>query len=292
MERILAPITDIIRPFWVPISTQFPAPIKSLGASLVTPECYTLVIENLDLVTVPACTKLTISKAIGTAIIGASSIVKVPQILSLISSKSADGVSFSSYFLETLAYIITLAYNVRQGFPFSTYGETALILVQNIVVATLILQYSGKTAGAAAFVAGFAILATALFGNTGIIDDKILGYLMSATIPLGTLSKLPAIYTVYKNGGTGQLSRFSVLNYLLGSIARVFTTLAETNDTLILTGFVLGAALNSVLAAQTVYYWNAPASKGKKPEKSYELNESVGYSSGLPTNTGARNRKA
>src|SRR5690606_32636510 len=123
----------------------------------------TLVIENLDNRTVQACYKLNITKAIGTAIICASYIVKVPQILSILSSKSALGVYFSSYFLESLAYFIMLAYNVRQVFQFSIYGETALILVHNVVVATLILQYSGKPAGAAAFVAGFAILATALF---------------------------------------------------------------------------------------------------------------------------------
>jgi mannose-P-dolichol utilization defect protein 1 len=41
------------------------------------------------------------------------------------------------------------------------------------------------------------------------------------------------------------------------------------DDKLILYGFVAGFVLNAVLAAQMVYYWNAPPSakaKGKQPE--------------------------
>ena len=58
-----------------------------------------------------------------------------------------------------------------------------------------------------------------------------------------------------------------VFNYLLGSLARVFTTLQEVDDKLILYSFVAGFALNLVLALQMLYYWNAPSAKarGKKP---------------------------
>ena len=58
-----------------------------------------------------------------------------------------------------------------------------------------------------------------------------------------------------------------VFNYLLGSLSRIFTTLQEVDDKLILYGFVAGFALNAILAVQMVYYWNAPtkaAQTGKK----------------------------
>lgn len=58
-----------------------------------------------------------------------------------------------------------------------------------------------------------------------------------------------------------------VFNYLLGSLARVFTTLQEVDDKLILYGFVAGFALNLVLALQMVYYWNAPSAKAKGKQK-------------------------
>jgi mannose-P-dolichol utilization defect protein 1 len=45
--------------------------------------------------------------------------------------------------------------------------------------------------------------------------------------------------------------------------------LQEVDDKLILYGFIAGFALNAVLAAQMVYYWNAPTkkAKGKRKEK-------------------------
>lgn len=60
-----------------------------------------------------------------------------------------------------------------------------------------------------------------------------------------------------------------VFNYLAGSFARIFTTFQEVDDKLILYGFVAGFVLNCVLAAQMVYYWNAPSAKalGKRKEK-------------------------
>lgn len=60
-----------------------------------------------------------------------------------------------------------------------------------------------------------------------------------------------------------------VFNYLLGSLARVFTTLQEVDDKLILYSFVAGFALNLVLALQMLYYWNQPSAKalGKRKEK-------------------------
>jgi mannose-P-dolichol utilization defect protein 1 len=61
--------------------------------------------------------------------------------------------------------------------------------------------------------------------------------------------------------------RFQVINYLLGSLSRIFTTLQEVPDKLILGGFVAGFILNAVLASQLVYYWNAPTSRKTESKK-------------------------
>lgn len=59
----------------------------------------------------------------------------------------------------------------------------------------------------------------------------------------------------------------------MGSLSRIFTTLQEVDDKLILYGFVAGFALNAVLAVQMVYYWNSPQTAthakeiGEKPAK-------------------------
>ena len=200
---------DFIRSLLQPITHNLPAPVVSTGRTLLGPFCYKTLILDIDPFTSPDCLKLAISKALGIGIIGASSIVKVPQLLKLLNSQSAAGLSFLSYLLETSSYLISLSYNARHGFPFSTYGETALILVQNVVIAALVLKYSGQSAGAAAWVAGLAAAGAALF-REDVVNVKQLSWLQAGAGVLGVASKAPQIYTVWREGGTGQLSAFAV----------------------------------------------------------------------------------
>jgi mannose-P-dolichol utilization defect 1 len=75
-----------------------------------------------------------------------------------------------------------------------------------------------------------------------------------------------------------------VFNYLAGSLSRIFTTLQEVDDKLILYGFVSGFALNLVLALQMIYYWNAPSvkAKGKRKAAPIKAAESSATTSATP----------
>ncbi|KAI1384312.1 mannose-P-dolichol utilization defect 1 protein [Hypoxylon trugodes] len=276
-----------------PITNNLPAPIRDLGVSIIGDTCYKTLILELD-PTDSECLKLAVSKGLGIGIIGASSIVKVPQILKLVQSQSSSGVSFLSYLLETSSYLISLAYNFRNGFPFSTYGETALILGQNVIITVLVLNYSGRASIAALFVAALATSVVTLF-NGGILDMQTLSYLQAGAGVLGVASKIPQIAAIYQQGGTGQLSAFTVFNYLAGSLSRIFTTLQEVDDKLILYGFVAGFALNLVLAAQMIYYWNAPSAKARgKMKESVPVqasSQSTGVSSATPKSKGPTTRR-
>jgi mannose-P-dolichol utilization defect protein 1 len=221
--------------------------------------CYKTIVEDLN-VTDVECLKLVLSKGLGFGIVAGGSIVKVPQILKLISSGSGEGVSVLSYFLETAAFVITLAYNFRQGFPFSTYGETLFIVVQNVIILLLVLSFKKKFLTGLGVVLGLVGAYQALVGDSAVPFSKI-QFLQSLTIPIALGSKLPQIFAIHKNKSTGQLSAFAVFNYLLGSLARIYTTMTEVNDPLIFWGFLLSTVLNGVLVVQMIKYWNAPATK-------------------------------
>ena len=60
---------------------------------------------------------------------------------------------------------------------------------------------------------------------------------------------------------------FQVFNYVAGSLARVFTTLQEVNDPMMLYPTVAAFVLNLVIALQMVYYWNAPSKKVKGKQR-------------------------
>lgn len=201
-------VRDALQPVLQPITHNLPAPIRDLGVSLIGDKCYSSLVLDID-VADEGCLKLAVSKALGVGIVAASSVVKVPQIVNLVRSRSASGISFLSYLLETSSYLISLAYNVRNGFPFSTYGETALILGQNVVITVLVLNYSGRAGIAALFVAALAGAVGALF-TEGILDAKAMGVLQAGAGTLGVASKLPQILAIWQEGGTGQLSAFTV----------------------------------------------------------------------------------
>ena len=173
-------------------------------------ESLRLVREQLDVdLENTECLKLAISKALGIGIVGASAVVKVPQIIKLVQSRSASGISFLSYLLETSSYLISLAYNFRNRFPFSTYGETALVLGQNVIITVLVLNYSGRASMAALFVAVFAAAVATLFSE-GVLDMQKLSYLQVGGGMLSVASKVPQIVAIWQQGSTGQLSAFAV----------------------------------------------------------------------------------
>lgn len=200
-------IRDALTPL-KPLTAALPPPLVHLGESLLGPACYQTLILDLD-PTSRECLSLAVSKTLGVAIITASSIVKIPQLLKLLSSRSSAGVSFSSYLLETVAYTVGLAYNARHGFPFSTYGETALIAAQNVVIAVLVLQFAGRGGTAGVFVAGLAAAGYALFSER-LVGMDTLAWLQMAAGVVGVAAKVPQIWEVWRQGGTGQLSAFAV----------------------------------------------------------------------------------
>lgn len=74
-----------------------------------------------------------------------------------------------------------------------------------------------------------------------------------------------------------------MFNYLLGSLSRIFTTLQEVNDKIVLYGFVAGFSLNLILAGQMLYYWNAPTTTTKAKHHAKETNKTVPLAAKTPT---------
>jgi len=185
----------------------------------------------------PECSKLLLSKTIGVAIVAGGAFAKVPQIANIVNSSSAQGVSLSSYGMETAAYCINLAYNYRHRNPFNTYGETFFLTLQNFIVIYLILKYNKQNMLALVIAFLAAAFNLALHSNEYVNNSKMI-MLQAITIPLCLVSKVPQIYQNYKNCSTGTLSAITVFSYFLGSLARIYTTQQEVNDPLIMWGFI------------------------------------------------------
>lgn len=238
-----------------------PSILRSPLAALIGEECTVTLVDQLNLFE-PICLRYALSKGLGLGIVLGGCIVKLPQLFKILRSRSVAGISLASYVLEVLANAITIAYNLRNGYAFTTYGEAVFIGVQNYVITLLILLLTGR--GPLGVVAGVLLAAFtyALFSTT-LVNEMLLSTLFGLTTPLVISSRIPQIYTIHMNKSTGQLSAFAVFNYFFGTAARLFTTLVEVDDSLVLMGNALATIANGVLMVQMLYYWNAPAPKDK-----------------------------
>ncbi|KXS17592.1 mannose-P-dolichol utilization defect 1 protein [Gonapodya prolifera JEL478] len=240
-------------------------PFEPILLPLVGEKCHTSLFKNVNLGDT-ACLKLFISKGLGVGLIVGGSIVKLPQILKIFSSGSVEGISYSSYILETIAFTISVAYNSRNDNPFTTYGEQVFLLAQNLIIIALILGYNAKYHQLGGVMLAFLAALFALFQPT-LAPPGLLGALQGLTILIGIASRVPQILSNYTNRSVGQLSSITILLISAGSVARVFTTLQEVNDPLLMVGAVVAAALNVVLASQCIAYPSGPP-KTKNAAKS------------------------
>nr|XP_019046931.1 mannose-P-dolichol utilization defect 1 [Kwoniella bestiolae CBS 10118]OCF25861.1 mannose-P-dolichol utilization defect 1 [Kwoniella bestiolae CBS 10118] len=266
------------------ITQNIPSFLRQPAEALIGEQCYDILVYNFDITHVE-CLKYALSKGLGLGIVVGGGIVKIPQILKIVGSGSARGLSLSAYILETASYAINLAYASRNRFPFSTYGENFFLTIQNVIITLLILFFSSPRGAVGGGSLGGPLSGKKVSGGNGNLGKVITGLvitvvsgvvlwsenlcppgmlalLQAATLPLSLISKAPQILSNHKHKSTGNLSAFAVFNALLGCLARLFTTKQEVDDPLIFWGFAGAAILNAVLALQMIVYWKNAGGEG------------------------------
>ncbi|KAJ3200107.1 hypothetical protein HDU83_007644 [Entophlyctis luteolus] len=240
---------------------------SSVLIPLVGDKCAVLLVDSVAALD-PAvlrtdCFTLLLSKTLGIAIVVGASIVKVPQIVKIASSRSAAGVSLISYVLETLSILFSLGYNVWKANPFSTYGESAFILAQNAIILLLLTVFSKKYVSLIGIATLFSAFSYLLFFSSHLPADVFIS-LQWASIVISTASKLPQIHANYSAGTTGQLSAITVALQFLGTAVRIFTTLREVKDQIVLVSYLISTVLNGILFAQVLLLGGKKTKKAAK----------------------------
>ncbi|KAL4420223.1 hypothetical protein ABPG77_011047 [Micractinium sp. CCAP 211/92] len=194
----------------------------------------------------------TLAVVVGWLVIAGSCIRSLPQILRILKNNSVKGLSLTSFSSELLCYIITVAYNLANGYAFSTFGDTAICAVQNVIIVALIFRLGSVRRGTqAALTAGLAATGWWLFSAR--CPPAVLTALQAGSVALLALGgRLPQILLNLRRGDSGELSLLSCALSLAGNLARVFTTLTLVGDPIILGSAALQAILNGILTWQTV----------------------------------------
>ena len=211
----------------------------------------------------PHCTQLLLRKILSLGIICGSALVKLPQLFKILLNQSVTGLSLIGHVLELVAATVAFIYNFRAGNPFMVYGETVFLSGQNALLVLLIGFYGRKTMQLLFFTAIYSVMVSTLLVPNYISDDQM-AILQAATIPITALSRLPQILQIWSTGSSGQLSSISLFLIMAGSLARLYTTLAEVKDPILLLGYASNAALNTILFLQVLLLSDKNKNKEKK----------------------------
>lgn len=197
-----------------------------------------------------SCFKILLSKFLSSGILLGSIAVKFPQILNIVNSKQATGLSPQSFYSEVSITISTVLYNYRQGYPFLSYGETVMVLIQNFILVLLLWKYM-KPLPSTRHISLIIGLFVAISVVCSYLPSEYLYLLPLINLPLLIYARVVQIYSNAKSRSTGQLSSITTGLTFLGSAARIFTTIQEVGwDFSLLSGYVVSTILSGTLLSQ------------------------------------------
>lgn len=230
----------------------------ALTTAIVPEPCYSRMFSGehaLD----NECYRVILAKLFGYAIVFTSALVKLPQIYVIAAERSVEGLSLAAISLELLAITFFSSYPVYMGYPFSSWGEAALLLVQVYIIATAVIYFRHGVALASTFASLYIVFIWLLMG--GRTPLVVLEVLQGFTMTTNTVSMAIVTYSNYLQQHTGQLSAVTTFLILAGAVVRIFTTIIETHDMILLLMSLTTALGNALIAAQLVYYWEATAKR-------------------------------
>ena len=201
------------------------------------------------------CISYLISKGLSIWIVLFSFTSKLPQILYMLNTKDMKGLSYISIYLDILSTLFYTMYPYHMGYPFLTYGEGLIILFQNFLIFFICWKYDTYQSADKNNMSFSLLLVSFLFlCYKGFFDEKIWKIIGSASTVLSMGSRITQIYTSYKSKSTGPLSTITYGLNMMGNAARIFTSLKETNDIIMVGGFVVSFVLNLIIFLQIIYY--------------------------------------
>ena len=201
------------------------------------------------------CISYLISKGLSIRIVLFSFTSKLPQILYMLNTKDMKGLSYISIYLDILSTLFYTMYPYHMGYPFLTYGEGLIILFQNFLIFFICWKYDTYQSADKNNMSFSLLLVSFLFlCYKGFFDEKIWKIIGSASTVLSMGSRITQIYTSYKSKSTGPLSTITYGLNMMGNAARIFTSLKETNDIIMVGGFVVSFVLNLIIFLQIIYY--------------------------------------
>jgi mannose-P-dolichol utilization defect 1 len=236
---------------------------QDLMSFFMTNQCYEKIFHEFNIE--PSCLKLVISKCLSYGILAGSFGLRLPQIIKILKAGSGAGLSVISEILMILSVFGSLSYGYYKNFPFSSFGESYFLYAQSNIVLLLCLFYSSNFLLIIISVTVFTALPGLLF--QGLLPVEVIMGFNGFSVVLAVVSKLIQAASNFQNGSTGNLSAITLLLQFGGCVARIFTNVQETGDFAMILQYTILTAVNGILVAQLLWYWNASIETNKLKNK-------------------------
>ncbi|XP_029170934.1 PQ-loop repeat-containing protein 3 [Nylanderia fulva] len=189
--------------------------------------------------------------------IGMCFVLKVPQILKLVSVKSADEMSTLGLFLELTSYTVMTSYNYTNGYSVLSYLEYPIILTQEYILIFLVLKYLNRINiwSFLCAVIYFALSASLLLE---IVPKIVLTLLAPMCTPISASSKVVQLLAILRAKNAESVSPLTWFISAFTNLTRVFTIWMDSADVLLLGNFIISVLLSSSIMFSALYYRSHP----------------------------------
>ncbi|XP_076650062.1 solute carrier family 66 member 3 [Halictus rubicundus] len=192
--------------------------------------------------------------------IGMCFILKIPQILNLLSAKSADQISIVGLLLELTSYTVMTSYNYTNGYSMLSYLEYPIILLQEYILIFLVLKYLNKINTFSMLFTGFYFVTSASFALQ-IIPKIVLTFLAPMCTPISVSSKIVQLLAILRAKNADTVSPITWFISAFTNLTRVFTIWMDSADSLLLGNFIISTLLSSSIMCTAIYYRMQPVKR-------------------------------
>ncbi|EFN61066.1 PQ loop repeat-containing protein 3 [Camponotus floridanus] len=189
--------------------------------------------------------------------IGMCFVLKIPQILKLLSVKSADEISTLGLFLELTSYTVMTSYNYTNGYSVLSYLEYPIILVQEYILIFLVLKYLNRL-NVWSFLCAVIYFMLSACLLLEIAPKIVLTFLAPMCTPISASSKIVQLLSILRARNAESVSPLTWFISAFTNLTRVFTIWMDSADVLLLGNFILSVLLSSSIMFSALYYRSRP----------------------------------
>ncbi|KAH9254748.1 hypothetical protein BASA82_000355 [Batrachochytrium salamandrivorans] len=203
-----------------------------------------------------ACLKLTLTKAVGYAIVLLSAVLKLPMIINVLKARSTIGLNTPSVALECVSQSLAVSAALKKQTPFGLWGESVIIFVQNVVLIALASKFASTEAtGRKDLMLAVGVMMFTLVVLFA-VPTNLADVLQASATLISMSSRVPQMHENYTQKHTGVLSLFTQVLQFVGSAVRMGTVFAGTKDFGTRLGSTVATALSFCVLFQVLLYWN------------------------------------